>query len=99
MRPVTLADLEVAVRAIVRHPQEDREAFAVKLLGDAAIADSFRAKTGKLHPSFGAGTLMSAAMQHPLAARPEWAKPETLAALGFVLKGLDAKYGQSQNVK
>ena len=70
MRPVTLADLEVAARALLAMPKAARAVAARELLAEAAAADRHRLATRRLHPHFGDGTLMAAAMQRPLAPRP-----------------------------
>lgn len=79
MRPIALADLEVALRALLAAPPDARKLLARRLLADAETADQYRCDTGLLHPVLGSGTLMSAAMCHPLAQRPAEYDTSTLA--------------------
>lgn len=60
MRAVTLGDLDVAARVILR--ADNRVAAAEEMLRRAAAADLYRKRLGKLHRSWGNGTLSAAAL-------------------------------------
>ena len=69
MRPVQLADLEIAARVVATLPVQARPALIKQLCDQADAADRVRNASGKPHPQFGNGTLMSAAFKHPMPAR------------------------------
>jgi hypothetical protein len=70
MRPVQLADLEIAARVLAAMPA--RQSFIATLCKQADQADAYRKMHAKPHPKFGNGTLMSAAIKHgvPVARAP-----------------------------
>ena len=86
MRPIALADLEVALRALLAAPPDARKPLAHRLLAEAEMADLYRSETGLLHPVYGSGTLMSAAMCYPLASRPAAYDTPILAILSCLIK-------------
>jgi hypothetical protein len=84
MRPAQLADLEIAARVVAVLPARERLAMIKQLCDQAQIADEYREISGKPHPKFGNGTLMSAAFKHavpPRAALCDRALLTSLAAL------------------
>ncbi len=89
MRPVTLADLEVAARALLALPQRARRAAARAMLAEAEAADRHRQATRSLHPAFGDGTLMSVAMRRPLAARPSALDGASVSVFVLLLNEID----------
>lgn len=88
MRPVQLADIEMAARVLLAHDPGDRVGVMAGLLHKADTADHYRKRTKKQHPSFGCGTLMSAAAGYRQAGRPAQIGPETLSALRIVIESL-----------
>ena len=70
MRPAQLADVETAVRMLLRYPQQEHQRQIVQLLAAADAGDRHRRNHGSPHADFGAGTLMAAANRHLLAPRP-----------------------------
>lgn len=92
MRPVTLIDLETAVRVLLAEPRHARAAVARRLIAAADDGDAHRRQTGRSHPRFGCGTLTSAAFQRALAARPAAYDSDALDALGHVVRALAAKH-------
>ena len=97
MRPVTLADIEAATQAVMAAGEEARQTFAATLLSQARRADRYRRKSGRAHPRFGDGTLLSAALCHPRAARPACFDAGWLDALAHVLRALAQSDGHHGN--
>ncbi|WP_456300435.1 DUF7742 family protein [Thalassococcus lentus] len=64
MRPVLPDDLFAAARACLAVPPHVRFAHAQSLVGAAMVADAYRQRNNRLHPVFGGGTLMAAALAH-----------------------------------
>ena len=97
MRPVTLADLEVALRAVLARPHGLRLPLAQKLFSVARMAgEDGRKKDGK-SPQLGADTLMAAAMQHPLAPRPASFGAEEIAVFVVLLNELSKTLSHQEN--
>ena len=69
MRPVSWADIDVVTRVLLDCPAKERVACLQEICCATDVADRYRKRFGKQHPTLGSGTLMSAAMLHPLAAR------------------------------
>ncbi|MCB1406465.1 MAG: hypothetical protein KDK01_09435 [Rhodobacteraceae bacterium] len=67
VRPVTQTDLAAAARVLLLAPPAAREAEARSLIAQAHTADAHRRATGRAHPWFGNGTLLSAALRRPAA--------------------------------
>jgi len=88
MRPVQLADIESAARVLLLLEPGLRQAFIAQLCRNANLADRFRKRTGRRHPQHGTGSLMSAAMQHPVAARPAACRARYLDCLHLVISHL-----------
>lgn len=88
MRPVQLADIEVAARVLMAVGARQRVGIAAQLIERAALADQVRLATGKAHPLFGSGTLMSAATSLPSSPRPAFLGPDELQAIAIVINGL-----------
>ncbi len=70
MRPVSFADLEVAIRVLLDADQGQRTSLAQCLIERAHLADQYRQTRGRPHPEFGTGTLMSAAQKFKKQPRP-----------------------------
>ncbi len=64
MRPVQLADLDGAARALLRAEPSQRVSAAHALCNEARVADKYRKRIGRPHPMFGTGTLMAAAARY-----------------------------------
>lgn len=88
MRPVQLADIETAARVLMLAKPSTRADFMAKLLERAERADSYRQATGRPHPRFGTGTLMSAAAPYPKAGRVAGFLHDDLHAIHCVIDGL-----------
>jgi len=70
MRPVGLGDLVAAAGALAAVAPDQRRALMARLLAEARAADVFRRREGRIHPAFGNGTLMAAALARPQRALP-----------------------------
>jgi hypothetical protein len=64
MRPVTTTDLIAAARVLLAFPEAKRPVAMRVLVARAQIADRHRLTTGRLHPAYGNGTLLAAALAH-----------------------------------
>lgn len=97
MRPVQLADIEVAARSLwPLHDHAARQARVRSILTEARIADKYRKRMGKPHPHFGNGTLMSAATGFAIAPRPSRCDRDYLACLAIVIAELTAASGNQE---
>ena len=97
MRPVTLADLEVAMRAVLAKPQDLRQPLAQRLFNSARMAGgNGRRRDGKC-PQLSAQTLMAAAMQHPLAPRPASFGAEEIVVFMMLLNQLSESLSHQEN--
>ena len=97
MRPIALADLEVAVRALLAVPETARTETATALLRAAEMADEYRAESGEVHPIFGNGTLMSAALHYKLAPRPAAYCAKEIATFTILLNAIAARGNNHDN--
>jgi len=85
MRPVQLADLEAATRVLMRVAPETRRTVMHDMIACAQKADRYRIITGRPHPRWGTGTLMSRALRQQMAPRPAALEPDTLHAYAVAL--------------
>lgn len=88
LRPVLPGDLEFAIRAILLIHDSARANAVQRLIQQACDAEQHRQRTGRAHPRFGTGSLMSAASTWPLAPLPGHCDRAYLAALQRVTHGL-----------
>lgn len=89
MRPVSFADIEVAVRVLICVPPQARAKAMADLLDRADVADRYRKRVGRRHPQFGSGTLMSAAQNQPVASRPAFLDKDAHDALFCIINALN----------
>lgn len=88
MRPVGHGDVTAAACALLRVPAEKRAHLLARLLAEAETADAYRRETGRLHPLWGNGSLMGAAMGHARAREPFLDEPEYAACMAMVFEAL-----------
>ena len=88
MRSVMLDDLTVAARALLAVPEAERAALADKLVTHARRADRYRRIRGRVHPKWGGGSVMAAAMAEPRARVLDLDTGEGLRALSEILAAL-----------
>lgn len=84
MRPLLLADLDVAARVLLALPETERDGEMSDLVATAEDADRHRQATGSLLPGAGDGSLLSGRR-----AEPGLADPLYRGCLLAVLKALD----------
>ncbi len=90
MRPVSLADIEVAASVLMALAPQDRAQRMVALIRRADAADLHRQQSRRPHPAFGTGTLMSAALAFDRAPRPASLSRDALGAYAVAIAGLIA---------
>jgi len=81
-------DLVAAARVLFGLPAARRNAAIGQLLRQAGWADRHRRKTGKLHPIWGDGSLMSAALNRRPGPEPSLDDPVYCACMALVLDAL-----------
>jgi hypothetical protein len=91
MRPVLHGDVTMAGLALLAAPPGARARLLARMLDEADLADQFRSETGKAHPVWGTGSLMSAAMARPRAREPYLDDPDYAACLAQVFEALVAR--------
>ncbi|CUH47898.1 DUF7742 family protein [Ruegeria atlantica] len=72
MRPVLHGDVSAAARVLLNAPPSDRERLCTRMINEAELADIYVGHTGRLHPLFGNGSLMTVARTRPLANEPSF---------------------------
>lgn len=88
MRPVAIGDVITAARALLSVPETERPNLVRCLMMNANTALAYHVMTGRPHPTFGTGSLMSASSRITLAKEPELSDPAYRAALVTVLEAL-----------
>jgi len=91
MRRVLHGDVSAAARALLAAPSDTRAALVLRILREAGAADRFRCATGRAHPLWGNGSLMSAAMAYPRAREPYLDDPEYAACMAMLFEALIAR--------
>lgn len=90
MRPLHLADVEIAARVLALVEPDDRAQVMRDMIAKADLADAYRQLYRRPHPQFGTGTLMSCATRWAAAPRPAALGPDALQALNVVTRTLHA---------
>ena len=91
MRRVLSGDVTAAARALLAVPPEARRDLLIRLFAAADAADAHRLSTGRAHPHYGTGSLMSAALAHPVAREPFLDDPDYAACMIEVFEALVAR--------
>jgi hypothetical protein len=81
MRAVRVGDLDEALRVLLAQPEGDWPQLVREMLDRAHAADKLRKRTGRSHPQWGTGSLMSQARSRQQAAYPLRHDSNALAAL------------------
>ncbi|MCL1629343.1 hypothetical protein M3N55_11415 [Roseibaca sp. V10] len=89
MRPVTPGDIMAAARVLLLLPEEAWEKRLEAMLSQAEAAECHRTRTGRAHPRYGNGTLMSVAT--PQGAPPAMGDRRFLAAMGALIAAVLAR--------
>ena len=77
-------DAVAAARVLLRHPRERRPWVLHRMLAEAVNADSWRRRTGRVHPRWGDGTLMAVALRRPAADEPPLSDPGWCRLVAYV---------------
>jgi len=72
-------------------PEPDRAGLLARLLREADGADAHRLRTGRAHPLWGTGSLMSAARGRALPPEPFCDDPNYAACMAMVFEALVAR--------
>ena len=88
MRRVLHGDVVAAACARLAAPPDARAGLMRRMLAEAEIADRFRLRTGRAHPLWGSGSLMSAALVRPSAREPYLDDPDYAACMVQVFEAL-----------
>ncbi|MFA3917856.1 DUF7742 family protein [Ruegeria hyattellae] len=88
MLPVLHGDVSNAARALLTVAPGARRWVGARLVAEAAEAAAHVARTGRLHPRFGNGSLMAAARKRRLADEPGFDDPDYCACLIEVLRAV-----------
>jgi len=88
MRAVTHGDVVAAARVLFQHEEAERADCIERLMRQSRRADRYRKETGKTHPFWGDGSLMSAALSRDPPAEPALANEEYCACLAQVFEAL-----------
>jgi hypothetical protein len=70
MRPVLQGDVTSVARALLLVSVNKRHARCAQILEQADLAEAYVQQYGRLHGSYGNGSLMAAARRYPLADEP-----------------------------
>ena len=93
MRPLFHGDLTCAARALMCVPVAQRRSLCCRLFEEAATADAYVRRTGKVHSTFGNGSLMAAARKRALADEPALNNADYCQCLMLVLDFIRREVG------
>lgn len=91
MRRVLHGDVRAAARTLLAAAPAARAPLLNRLFDEAEIADAHRLTTGRAHPDYGTGSLMAAALAHPVAPEPYLDEPAYAACMALVFEALIAR--------
>ena len=91
MRPVLHGDVVAAARVLYALPEALRVRELARLMQKAAWADAFRKQSGRVHPVWGDGSLMTAALAAAPPPEPQLNDPDYCGCLAMVFEGLVAR--------
>ncbi len=88
MRPLLHGDISAAARALYGAPAADRPALSLRLIAEAEIADAHARDLGRIHPTYGNGSLMGAARKRALPPEPGFSDPEYCLCFAQILRAV-----------
>lgn len=88
MRSVSYTDVAATVRVLLAVTPMARRQTLKQLLREAAFADKFVRRLGKLHPKWGNGTLLDAAKRRRMAPELSFDDPEYCKCFSQVVLAL-----------
>ena len=80
-----MGDVIAAARVLAPWPRACRPKLLWRLVQEAAHADAHRRRTGRMHPAWGDGSLMAAALRRRVAKEPSLADEDYREAVILVL--------------
>ncbi|MVO14735.1 hypothetical protein [Parasedimentitalea huanghaiensis] len=92
MRPVLHGDVTSVARALLLVGKEAREGLCQHIFVQADQAEEYVRLSGRLHSSYGNGSLMSAARYYKLADEPSFDNIEYCQCFALVLHRLMTRY-------
>lgn len=90
MRPVMHGDVVAAARVLCALPSPRRGALVGRMLQEARWADRYRIAEGRVHPFWGDGSLMTAALNRRPGPEPQLTDRDYCACITSVLEALIA---------
>lgn len=96
MRSVTHGDVVAAARVLYMRAEDERGALMERLLRQARRGDRYRRETGRVHPFWGDGSLMAAALSLSPPPEPALADEEYCACLAQVFEALISRERSSR---
>jgi hypothetical protein len=88
MRPVLHGDVVAAARVLYALPSKCRDGAMAHLLRNADLADRHRQRTGRAHPLWGDGSLMTAALAAAPPPEPRLDDAEYCGCMALVFDAL-----------
>lgn len=88
MRPILHGDLTNAARVLMRVAEADRDGVARQMIEEAERAFDHMTATGRAHPDWGDGSLMSAARMRGMSFEPTLDNLAYCSCLETVLRSL-----------
>jgi len=91
VRQVLHADVVAAARVLLSETDEGRAGLLARMLDEAHWADLYRKRTGRAHPIWGDGSLMTAALRRPAPPEPPLSDSRYCGCLVQVLQAIMAR--------
>ena len=91
-------DVVAVARVLYALPDVSRPGALKRLMCKAGWADAFRRRTGRAHPVWGDGSLMTAALAATPPPEPKLDDPVYCACLAMVFEGLVAELSGARRV-
>lgn len=88
MRPILHGDVVAAARVLYALPDAERAPTMERLIVQARRADRYRKEMGRVHPFWGDGSLLTAALAHNPPPEPALADTVYCACLAHVFEAL-----------
>lgn len=85
-------DVQSAARALAAVPRLRRAWVMHRMLAEAATADAWRRAHGQMHPRWGDGSLMAAALRRPVIKEPPLSDPAWCRLMAFAYLAIAHAY-------
>ena len=93
MRKVMHGDVVSAARVLLGVPRNRRAWVLHRMLAEAQRADAWRRRTARMHPRWGDGSLMAAALRRPILPEPPLDNAGYCRLLAYVYLSLAHRAG------